>query len=244
MKSRLIPDGSGKDQRRQPEPLNVEELLLRAQALEGFAVGDLASQLGFLVPSDNVRSKGFVGQLVERALGADPKAGELPDFPNLGVELKTIPLRSDGKPSESTFICSIHMESADRDEWETSRLHRRLQRVLFLAIDSSKVAPLAQRRFGRAVVWQPSADEWQLLQHDWEDLMGAIGSGRGATSAREKAKSSSFAPRRPMRPFERLYPGPKVFKCHCRWGFTCVLTSLTGFSRPAQFGLNLRRMLI
>ena len=101
------------------------------------------------------------------------------------------------------------MESADRDEWETSRLHRRLQRVLFLAIDSSKVAPLAQRRFGRAVVWQPCADEWQLLQHDWEDLMGAIGSGRGATSARERAKSSSFAPRPPMRPFERLYPGPR-----------------------------------
>ena len=104
MKSRLIPDGSGRDQRRQPEPQNVEELLLRAQALAGFSVGALAGELGFLVPSDNVRSKGFVGQLVERALGADPKAGELPDFPNLGVELKTIPLRADGKPSESTFV--------------------------------------------------------------------------------------------------------------------------------------------
>ena len=219
MKSRLIPDGSGKDQRRQPEPLNVEELLLRAQALEGFAVGDLASQLGFLVPSDNVRSKGFVGQLVERALGADPKAGELPDFPNLGVELKTIPLRSDGKPSESTFICSIHMESADRDEWETSRLHRRLQRVLFLAIDSSKVAPLAQRRFGRAVVWQPSADEWQLLQHDWEDLMGAIGSGRGGNVSAREGQIIQLRPKASDASVRTLVPGAQGVQMSLPLGF-------------------------
>jgi len=186
MKSRLIPDGSGRDGRRQPEPGNQEELLLRAQALEGFSVQDLAHQLGFKVPENNVRSKGFVGQLVERALGADPKAGELPDFPGLGVELKTIPIREDGRPSESTFVCSIRMESADRDEWETSRLYKRLKKVLFLPVESSKMAPLSERRFGRAALWQPTATEWQILHDDWEDLMGAIGSGRGGNlSARE-----------------------------------------------------------
>ena len=61
MKSRLIPDGSGRDSRRQPEPLNVEELVLRAQALEGFSVGALAGELGFLVPSDNVGPKALSG---------------------------------------------------------------------------------------------------------------------------------------------------------------------------------------
>ena len=115
-------------------------------------------------------------------------AGELPDFPRLGVELKTIPLKPDGKPSESTFICSIDMALADRSEWESSRLRRRLQCVLFLPLDSSKTAPLADRRFGHARLWQPDSTQWRVLQADWEDLMGAIGSGRGGTlSAREGA---------------------------------------------------------
>jgi len=219
MKSRLIPDGSGRDSRRQPEPLNVEELVLRAQALEGFSVGALATELGFRVPSDNVRSKGFVGQLVERALGADPKAGELPDFPNLGVELKTIPLRADGKPSESTFICSIHMESADRDEWETSRLYRRLKNVLFLAIDSSKVAPLPERRFGRALLWQPCAAQWRLLKDDWEDLMGAIGSGRGGNLSAREGRVIQVRPKASDASVRTLVPGPQGVQMSLPLGF-------------------------
>ena len=219
MKSRLIPDGSGRDTQRLPEPDNTEELLLRAQALEGFAVGALAKELGFLVPEDNVRSKGFVGQLVERALGADPKAGELPDFPNLGVELKTIPLRQDGKPSESTFICSIHMESADREEWETSRLCRRLQQVLFLPIDSSKVAPLPQRCFGRAVIWQPCDGQLQLLRNDWEDLMGAIGSGRGGNLSAREGRLIQVRPKASDASVRTLIPGPAGVQMSLPLGF-------------------------
>lgn len=181
-------DESGEGVRRMPEPATTQELLQRAQALAGFSICELAAELGVQVPTNNVRSKGFTGQLVERALGADPAAGELPDFPRLGVELKTIPLKPDGKPSESTFICSIDMALADRSEWESSRLRRRLQCVLFLPLDSSKTAPLADRRFGHARLWQPDSTQWRVLQADWEDLMGAIGSGRGGTlSAREGA---------------------------------------------------------
>lgn len=219
MKSRLIPDGSGRDTRRQPEPTSVAELLVRAQALEGFTVSQLAGQLGFVVPTDNVRSKGFVGQLVERALGADPKAGELPDFPGLGVELKTIPVRPDGKPAESTFICSIHMESADRDEWETSRLYRRLKNVLFLPLDSSKVAPLGQRRFARAILWQPVEAEWRILQNDWEDLMGAIGSGRGGTLSAREGAVLQVRPKASDASVRTISPGPEGVQMSLPLGF-------------------------
>ena len=63
-----------------PEPLNVEELLLRP-GLEGFAVGT-SPAIGIFGSSDNVRSKGFVGQLPERAR-ADPKRVSCRTFPIL-----------------------------------------------------------------------------------------------------------------------------------------------------------------
>ena len=167
-------------------PQSVQELLIRALALQGRRVEELAQALGVGVPTQPQRAKGFVGQLVERALGADEKAGERPDFPSLGVELKTIPVNAAGQPAETTFCCSLSMLGADREIWETSRLRQRLARVLWVPVQASKIAPLAARRFGRAVMWTPSAAQSAALRADWEDLMGAVGAGRGAfVSARE-----------------------------------------------------------
>src|SRR4051794_34533200 len=111
---------------RQPPPESRRELEIRAAALAGCRVQALAEALRLPLPASHLRGKGFVGQLAERALGADPLAGERPDFPDLGVELKTLPVDARGRPVESTFVCSIDMGRADREEWDTSRLRLRL----------------------------------------------------------------------------------------------------------------------
>ncbi len=162
---------------RRPAPCTEAELLLRAQALAGAPVGDLAAALGIALPEEPARAKGFVGQLVEAALGADPKAFDRPDFPSLGVELKTIPLRTDGMPAESTFCCSISYAAVDKEQWGTSRLKQRLQSVLFLPVQASQVAPLSQRVFLRSLLWRPKTETMALLQADWEELMGCLGRG-------------------------------------------------------------------
>ena len=163
---------------RRPPPASVDELVVRAAALAGRRVGELAAALGVALPPDERRAKGFVGMLAERALGADPTAGDRPDFPDLGVELKTVPVRPDGAPAESTFCCSVTMAQSDREQWESSRLCRRLACVLWLPVQSSHEGPLPERRFGRAVLWRPDAADVALLRADWEDLMGALGAGR------------------------------------------------------------------
>ncbi len=161
---------------RRPPPVTVRELQVRAAALEGHALAELAAALGMSMPPDQRRAKGFVGQLAERALGADPTAGDRPDFVDLGVELKTIPLRANGVPTESTFCCSIRMATVDQQTWLGSRLEQRLARVLWLPVEAPPI-PLAERRFGRAVLWSPSAEDLAQLAADWEDLIGALGSG-------------------------------------------------------------------
>lgn len=168
---------AGNGRSRRSEPQTRRELELRAEALDGRNVAEVAAALAWELPVDARRAKGFVGQLVEAALGADPLAGDMPDFPGLAVELKTVPMSRKGRPAESTFCCSIAMAVADHAQWETSRLKKRLACVLWLPVQAAAVAPLAKRRFGRARFWSPSPIQLDALRADWEDLMGAIGAG-------------------------------------------------------------------
>jgi DNA mismatch repair protein MutH len=162
---------------RQPAPKTIAELKFRAEALCGNRVGDVAHRLGIELPKENKYGKGYVGLVAECALGADPKAGEKPDFVDLGVELKTLPLNAHGRPSESTFCCAIDMAHADRETWETSRLHKKLKKVLWLPVESAKSADLKARCFGRALLWLPSEKMIAVLEQDWNLLMGFIGAG-------------------------------------------------------------------
>lgn len=162
---------------RRPAPHDEQELLVRARALEGRSVRELAQALAVALPRDARRAKGFVGQLVELALGADPGAGERPDFVSLGIELKTIPVNASGTPSESTFCCSIAIDRAESARWESSRLRQRIARVLFVPVDGAKRAALPERRFHAPVLWSPSAVEEALLREDWQELIGRVGAG-------------------------------------------------------------------
>ena len=164
-------------------PLSCEELLVRAQALTGRTVGELARAVGVKLPTHEKNAKGFVGQLIERALGADPQAGDQPDFPQLGVELKTIPIQGNGIPKESTFCCAITMAEAASETWQTSRLKRKLSHVLWMPYQSqtqSLDTLFHNRRFFKPRLWRPSIHEWQQLQQDFEHLIGKIGAGESA----------------------------------------------------------------
>lgn len=171
---------------RRQAPQSIPELISRARALCGFRVHEVAQALNMGLPADSIHGKGFVGQLVELVLGADPKACERPDFPDLHVELKTIPTYANGRPAASTFVCSIDMLAADKAFWETSILKQRLKQVLFVPVVAPPKTPIGQRQFGKAIFWQPDGQALELLRQDWEDLMGLIGAGRGGSlSARQ-----------------------------------------------------------
>jgi DNA mismatch repair protein MutH len=153
-----------------PPPDDLEELARRAAALEGVRTSALAAALGHEAPVMGVRSKGKVGELVERALGATGGAAARHDFPHLGVELKTIPVDPELRPRESTYVCRIDLATADREEWATSWFRRKLAHVLWVPIvDNELVA--------RPFFWSPTAAQERALRLDFEELMGVIGAG-------------------------------------------------------------------
>jgi len=161
-----------------PRPPESEpELMVRARALAGRRVGELATELGATCPPDLRRAKGFVGGLVERALGADAASRALPDFSRLGIELKTLPVDGRGKPVESTFVCTIPLTEVAVLEWGSSPVYRKLRRVLWVPVEGDRALAPAARRFGEPLLWSPDTQEEADLRFDWEELAGIIGRG-------------------------------------------------------------------
>jgi len=176
-------------------PSSEPELLARAAALAGRTVAELAALVGAPAPPrDQRRAKGLVGRLLEHALGAHAGSAPVPDFTALGIELKTIPLDRSGRPLESTFVCTVPLERMAELEWDGSPVQRKLQRVLWIPLESGRDLELGARRIGVATLWSPSRGEDALLRADFELLAIALGRGE---SERLSARTGRYLQVRP-----------------------------------------------
>ncbi|EGT4370956.1 DNA mismatch repair endonuclease MutH [Cronobacter malonaticus] len=155
-------------------PVDEAQLLHQAQQLAGMTLGELATLAGLETPADLRRDKGWIGVLLERWLGASAGSKPEQDFAALGVELKTIPIDSQGRPLETTFVCVAPLTGNTGVTWETSHVRHKLKRVLWVPVEGEREIPLAERRVGAPLLWSPSPQEDDQLRRDWEELMDLI----------------------------------------------------------------------
>ncbi len=152
-------------------PSSVEELLDNCRQLAGLSLADLARKTCSPLPVSPTHAKGWVGQQAEKFLGASAGSKAEPDFPELGIELKTLPLNANGQPQESTYVCHIQLMALNQQTWQQAWVNKKLQQVLWLPYEASKTIEYAKRKLGHAVLWQPSLSQAQQLQQDWEEIM-------------------------------------------------------------------------
>lgn len=155
-------------------PQSQEQLLAQAQQLAGYSLGELAMLAGIPIPRDLKRDKGWIGILLELWLGASAGSKPEQDFAALGVELKTIPIDSSGRPLETTFVCVAPLTGNSGVTWESSHVRHKLKRVLWIPVEGERSIPLAERRVGAPLLWSPNEEEDRQLRMDWEDLMDLI----------------------------------------------------------------------
>jgi DNA mismatch repair protein MutH len=153
-------------------PRDEAELVARARALSGCAIDALASDWGVRVHGAPVSTKGKVGELLERALGATGGAAATWDFPSIRVELKTVPLDPRRAARESTFVCAVSLLDAERAEWETSWVRAKLARVLWIPIG---IGADGSRWIGDPRLWSPTAEQERVLRDDFDEILGRIG---------------------------------------------------------------------
>ncbi len=158
----------------QQVPQSEEILMQRANALAGMTLTNLANKCEFTLPNSVLHAKGWVGQLLEHALGATSGSKPQPDFPELSIELKSIPVTSQGTPKESTYICVVQLSPYDQANWEQSLVRKKLSKVLWIPYEVNDKIPFAARRIGTPILWQASTCELQQLKTDWQELSDLI----------------------------------------------------------------------
>jgi len=155
----------------------INIVLKKAEDLRGYSLKELSDYLNIHAPKSRsmVHSKGLPGQIAELLLGATAKSKPMPDFPELGLELKTLPIDIDGNILETTYVCTAPLlAKADKAnfEFEQSTVYKKLQTVLWLPIivlDNNKTS-FDNRIIGDAFIWRPSEMQYNLLKTDWLEL--------------------------------------------------------------------------
>ncbi|BFU61326.1 DNA mismatch repair endonuclease MutH [Rodentibacter abscessus] len=162
----------------QTPPSTLSQLLQRAQRIAGLTFGELADELNISVPPNLKRNKGWVGMLLETALGATAGSKAEQDFVHLGVELKTLPVNEQGFPLETTFVSLAPLVQNSGVQWETSHVRHKLSCVLWIPIEGSRSIALRERHIGAPILWRPTPQQEHQLKQDWEELMEYITLGR------------------------------------------------------------------
>lgn len=159
-------------------PQTQEELLERCQAIAGLSFAQLSELTGAVIPNQAGQRKGWLGQVIEFALGTTAGNHALPDFHQLGIELKTLPISYSAKPTESTFVTSIPLLTIHQESWETSQCYKKLKRVLWLPVEGERDIPYMNRRIGLGFLWSPDQNQLQVLESDWYYLTNKISLGQ------------------------------------------------------------------
>ncbi|EKE68290.1 DNA mismatch repair endonuclease MutH [Gallaecimonas xiamenensis] len=159
-------------------PADLDSLMQRAHSLAGYRLADLGPIAGIGVPKDLKREKGWMGMLLEMLLGAEAGSKPEPDFPSLGVELKTLPVDRHGKPLESTFVAVAPLEGWQGVQWHNSHVRHKLSCVLWIPILAERGLPPAERVVATPFLWRPSLEQEQALRQDWEELVELLALGR------------------------------------------------------------------
>ena len=157
---------------------NEAELVDRCREIEGLTFAQLSNHIGLPIPENPLKRKGWAGQAIELALGTTAGNQCIPDFHELGIELKTIPMNHLGKPAESTFVTTIPLLTIHQQTWETSQCFAKLRRVLWIPIEGSKDIDFYIRRIGTGVLWSPNDEQVRVLKQDWLELTDMISTGK------------------------------------------------------------------
>ncbi|MFU8803929.1 MAG: DNA mismatch repair endonuclease MutH [Bradymonadaceae bacterium] len=153
-------------------PQSETELMERARAIAGRTLGELARSLEETAPGSLNHAKGWAGRLIELCLGAPADNKAAPDFENLGIELKTLPVDETGRPRESTYLCTVDLRD-ETETWETSRARHKLAHVLWIPLRVLPGQPPSARLVGHPILWHIDNDEADL-KADWESHMDLI----------------------------------------------------------------------
>ncbi len=161
----------------QKAPHDFNELISKLNSIVGKSIETLANEYHMPLPISPLHGKGFIGELMEMCLGATAKNQSIPDFPELGLELKTLPVDSSLKPLESTFITYAPIDNIRFLTFEKSSLYAKMSRMLFVIVLSTRSLGYDERKVLGYFFYTPSKEDFAQIKNDYEEIYEQITTG-------------------------------------------------------------------
>jgi DNA mismatch repair protein MutH len=121
-----------------------------------------------------------------------PRFDDVDDLAS-GVEVKTLPFGFNragrARVRQSTFLTSASLTSLAAERWDTSRVKKKLTRVLFLPIDVDSA------RIGTAFLYEPNDVDIAAFRADWEDLADLVARGLGFAITARRGRLLQLRPK-------------------------------------------------
>ncbi len=159
------------------EPSTFEELTENLKRIVGHSIAELAKDMNLPLPISPLHGKGFTGELIEKCLGASAQNLPIPDFPKLGVELKTIPVDDELKPLESMFLCYAPISDIRHLSFENSSLYTKIKRMLFVLVSASRDKDYVDRYVVGYFFYAPTPEEIEIIRNDFNEIYELIKTG-------------------------------------------------------------------
>lgn len=152
-----------------------EHVIHKLDRFVGRTCGEIEKELGVDLSS---RSKQYYYMLVLSMFGVTGKK-RIKEFVEAGITIKTVRIKTTGRPKESTSFPAFKSEELVKQSWETSDFFEQIDHEFFIPVfQFNTTHPEAEERkslvFRGAFFWYVPDDDMEVIRGVWEDTKQKI----------------------------------------------------------------------
>ncbi|MES2589286.1 MAG: MutH/Sau3AI family endonuclease [Bacteroidota bacterium] len=148
---------------------------------ENKTLGELNNFIKENYPKILIReNKGVAGQILEALIGSPPNSNPSADVESLGIELKVLPLRKISnsiQPKERSKIKSINYNKIVHEEWISSEIRSKMQKILFLLYEHPTGKTFKESEefiFKGTLLYELEKEGEETVKQDWEGIKNKV----------------------------------------------------------------------
>ena len=179
----------------------LESCKSKLARIEGRTTAEVIGELGIPFP----KAKDYAYRIVRQWLTGGNGGRRIAELDDIGIILKTVPINPrNQRPWEATSFPAIDIgELVECESFDDHFMSDEVSSILFVpTMRESRKDPWTDVRFGESILWQPSNDEWGIMEEEWRmfrDILRRKNGVRDIPTAREtrifhlrpKAKNST-----------------------------------------------------
>lgn len=158
------------------DPKDKESILKHAKKLKGQTLNDF-----LIVGEINENNKGGFGQILEQGyFHLDNNNKPVPDFKEVGMELKSTPMRKlkngSHSPKERLALCIINYEDIVNQTFEESFMAKNKNLLIVFYLYEKEKRPLEYRILD-TTEWIFPENDLEIIRRDWKDIRDMVNQG-------------------------------------------------------------------